>query len=60
MWAAPVLNWGDSFYYGLLLVSTSDISDIIFGRLVVHVGVGCWLLVVCTDIDAYTYVYALM
>lgn len=42
MWAAPVLNRGDSFYYGLLLVSTSDISAIIFGRLVMHVGAGCW------------------
>lgn len=40
MWATAMLNRGDSFYYGPLLLSTSDISDIIFGRLVMHVSGG--------------------
>lgn len=34
--ASKMLNRGDSFYYGQLLLSTSDISDIMFDRLVEH------------------------
>lgn len=51
------VNRGDSFYYCPLLLSTSDISDIIFGRLVAHIRVSCApysrAVVADADVDAY-------